>query len=316
MSAWILAVVCAATSLADERAGELRLIVSDASGARLQASGKLLNHGSRFMLELKTNAEGEYTARKLPFGTYELVIERAGFARLDTLVTIRSEIPVRLAAVLRVTSRAESITVNDGATTVLDTTNTGTAYVIGKAALQKRLSSSPGRELIDVVQAQPGWIVEANGVLHPRGSEYETQHVIDGIPTLDNRSPAFALGRDIEDVQSVKVYTSGIPAEFGRKLGGVIETVSERNPPQGLHGSALLGGGSFNTQNGYLGASYVGGRTAFAMSGSGSHTDRYLDPPVQENYTNSGTTTALTTSVERDLTQKDRLRLTLRHEQA
>ena len=30
--------------------------------------------------------------------------------------------------------------------------------------------------------------MEANGVLHPRGAEYNTQYVVDGFPVVDNRS--------------------------------------------------------------------------------------------------------------------------------
>jgi outer membrane cobalamin receptor len=299
---------------AGERAGELRLEVSDASGATLQAHGQLVNQANGFVLQFDTSAEGEYVAKRMPFGTYRLTMNRVGFSEFNTLVNVRSEIPVKLVVVLAVAARSESITVNIGM--LLDTTNPGTAYEIGSAALQQRLASTPGRALIDVVQQQPGWILESNGVLHPRGSEYQTQYVVDGVPTLDNRSPAFASEQDIDTVQSVKVYTSGIPAEFGRKLGGVVETVSARNPPRGFHGSADFAGSSFDTSNGYIGLGYVAGRNALALSGSSAHTDRYLDPPVQQNYTNSGTTLAFSTSFERDLTQKDRVRLALSHRQA
>ncbi len=43
----------------------------------------------------------------------------------------------------------------------------------------------------DLVNSQPGWLYEGNAVLHPRGSEYQTQFVVDGIPLTDNRSPGF-----------------------------------------------------------------------------------------------------------------------------
>ena len=310
----MLVVTFTAAAAAGDRAGELRIAVSDASGATLQARGQLVNQANGFVLQFDTSAEGEYVAKRLPFGTYQLTINRVGFSQFNTLVNVRSEIPVKLAVVLAVAARSESITVNTA--TLLDTTNPGTAYEIGSAALRARLSSTPGRALIDVVQQQPGWILESDGVLHPRGAEYQIQYVVDGVPTLDNRSPAFALEQDIDTVQSVKVYTSGIPAEFGRKLGGVVETVSDRNPPRGFHGTADFAGGSFDTSNGYIGLSYVAGRNALALSGSAAHTDRYLDPPVQQNYTNSGTTSAFSASFERDLTQKDRLRLALTHRQA
>ena len=300
--------------LAQERAGELKIAVSDPSGAALAARCEIASDANRFALQFETGPTGEYAVKKLPFGSYRVTLERAGFASFTTLVEIRSEIPILLPVSMKLASQVESITVKDSGT-LLDTTNTGTSYTLGTLALENRESSTPGRSAIDVVQAQPGWLLEANGVLHPRGSEYGTQYVVDGIPVLENRSPAFAPGEDLDDVQSVKVYTSGIPAEFGRKLGGVVETVSNRNPGRGFHGSALLGGGSFGTETGFMGGSYFDGRNVFGLSTSGAHTDRYLDPPVEQNYTNKATTSGVHGSFERDLTQRDRLRVVVSHDQ-
>ncbi len=90
--------------------------------------------------------------------------------------------------------------------------------------------------MLNVVNAQPGWLDEANGVLHPRGSEYDVQFVIDGLPMTENRSPGFAPPIETSDVESMRVMTAGFPAEYGRKLGGVVEVTSPKNNPAGLHG--------------------------------------------------------------------------------
>src|SRR5260370_9769889 len=306
-------VLAALNIAAQDRTGELRVGVTDPSGAVLPARGEIVSQANDFILAFETNSEGEYTAKQLPFGSYRLTLERQGFAPFAALVEVRSQIPVTFRISLSVASRSESITVKE-ADTLLDKTNTGTAYTLGQETLHNWVSTTPRREAIDVVQAQPGWLLEANGVLHPRGSEYGTQYVVDGVPVFENRSPAFAPGEEIEDLQSLKVYTSGIPAQFGRKLGGVVETVTDRNPARGAHGAAILSGGSFDTLAGYFGGSYFDGRNVFALSANGAHTGRYLDPPVQQNYTNSATTTGFRGSFERDLTQKDRLRLMVSHE--
>ena len=94
------------------------------------------------------------------------------------------------------------------------------------ATLQQRLTALPGRALPDLVNAHPGWLLEANGILHPRGSEYQTQYVIDGLPLTDNRSPAFAAEVESAGVRGLNTLTGGYPAEYGRKLGGVIEVVT------------------------------------------------------------------------------------------
>ena len=270
----------------------------------------LISQANRFQLSFETDAAGEYTARRLPLGNYKLSLEHPGFAPFTTLLEIRSELPLNFAAAMSVAAVTQSVTVRDS-DTLLDTINVSATYEIGSATLRDWPVSTPGRQAIDVVQSQPGWLLEANGVLHPRGSEYDTQYVVDGLPILDNRSPAFSVSDDLEDVQTVKAYTSGIPAEFGRKLGGVIETTTERNPARGIHGTAILSGGSFATGNAYFGASYYDGRSLFGLSGEAARTDRFLDPPVEENFTNRATIAGVKGSFERDLTVKDRLRLAI-----
>ena len=251
----------------------------------------------------------------MPLGTYHLTVEHAGFAPYNALVEIRSELPQKISVALSVATVAQTVEVKDS-DTLLDTTNAGNIYQLGAPALRDWAATAPGRQAIDVVQSQPGWLLEANGVLHPRASEYDTQYVVDGLPILNNRSPAFSSSDDLDDIQSVKTYTSGIPPEFGRKVGGVVETTTDRNPARGVHGTAILGGGSFGTANAYLGTSYFDGRNVFGLSMDAARTDRFLDPPVLGNFTNSATLAGIKGSFERDLTPQDRLRLSLSFDRA
>jgi hypothetical protein len=58
----------------------------------------------------------------------------------------------------------------------------------------------------------------------------------DGIPLTDNRSPSFGPEIEADDLDSVSVYTAGIPAEYGRKMGGIVELNTRRQATDGLHG--------------------------------------------------------------------------------
>ena len=113
----------------------------------------------------------------------------------------------------------------------------------------------------------------------------------------------------------MKIYTSGIPAEFGNKLGGVIELNTIRNTSPGFHGTAILGGGSFNMLGGYLSGQYVAGKTTSSLTAQGFLTDRYLDPSVTNNYTNHGSSTSFTGSVEHDFNDANRLRISAAHQE-
>lgn len=253
-------------------------------------------------------SDGRYVFRALPFGTYRLTVSASGFSTVSQAIEIRSLVPVSREITLSVQPLETAVTVTDAAT-LIDTHSTHAAYHVGDAELKQRTEGAPGRGLIDLIAMQPGWTLEANGVLHPRESEYEVQYVVDGFPVYDNRSPAFAASVDAEDAESLKVYAGGIPAEFGQKLGGVVEVNTRRNTSPGLHGTVVAQDGSFATKSSYAGAQYVAGRTTASLSGEGFLTDRYLDPPTLDNFQNHGSGTSYTGALERDVSENDRVRL-------
>ena len=197
---------------------------------------------------------------------------------------------------------------------MIDPYRSGTINRIGKDTIADRVTSLPGRSLQDLINSQPGWLYEGNAVLHPRGSEYQTQLVVDGIPLTDNRSPSFGPEIEADDVQSMSIYTAGIPAEYGRKMGGVVEMVTTKDSGPGFRGEAVLAAGSFATADGYLLTQYGWGKNTLGVSAQGAMTDRYLNPPVLQNYTNNGTTADFGVSYERDFTNHDRLSFSVRHE--
>jgi len=205
-----------------------------------------------------------------------VVISCRGFATTDRLVEIRSEVPVNLSIKLAVASVATTVEVNDTAT-LINPYEASTIYSDGQRSVSEQLSTVPGRTVTDLVNAEPGWLYETNGILHPRGSEYDVQFVRDGVPLTENRSPSFSAPSEDGDVESVQTRTSGYPAEYGRKLGGVVEVTSKTDTPSGLHGQAVFNGGSFATATGDLGLSYVSGASDFSGNISGGLTDRYLD---------------------------------------
>jgi hypothetical protein len=304
---WGLALVAAAL-YAQRGTGELRLSVLDDTGSAIEASGSLLSQAIQLKQTFATDDQGRFTARNLPFGVYRLNIERPGFGSFSALVEIRSEVPLDYTVTLRVAPIETAIVVKDSAT-LLDPHRTAPAYYIGEETLRDRLGATPGRAVLDLVEMQPGWILEANGVLHPRGAEYNTQYVVDGFPLADNRSPAFAPGLDVDEIQSMNVRTAGYPAEYGRKLGGVIEVTTKEDTRAGWHGSAVFDGGSFSTAGGDVAAQYARGRTVAGASIDSAHTGRYLDPPVTENYTNAATGGGGSAHFATGLSEKDRLRV-------
>lgn len=302
-------------AIAQSNEGELRLKVTDPTGLGVQCSVVLASEANQFHQEYSTGANGNLLARRLPFGIYRIEIAREGFAPFSRLVNVRSAIPVEYSVQLSLPALNELVTVNDQAT-LIDPSNAGTVNRIGQDTIENRVTSLPGRSMQDLVNSQPGWLYEGNAVLHPRGSEYQTQFVVDGVPLTDNRSPGFAPEIDADNVEAISIYTANFPAEYGRKMGGVVEVTTKRETRPGLHGELDLSGGSFDTGGAYAMAEYAAGRNSFALSADGAFTARYLNPPVTQNYTNSANTGDFAGHYDRDFSQKDHLSLLVRHERA
>jgi hypothetical protein len=295
--------------------GELRLKITDPSGLGVKTTVDIASEANQYHNTLSTDDQGVVVAKNLPYGVYRITVHEPGFAEVSRTVEIRSSLPTDYAIKLELSPVSASVTVTE-ANTLINPDQAGSINQIGSNAIQSRFTSLPGRSLQDLVNSQPGWLYEGNAVLHPRGSEYQTQFVIDGIPLTNNISPSFGTEIEAEDVQSMSVYTAGIPAEYGRKMGGVVEVNTIPDIQPGFHGQFVLSGGSFDTAGVFGQGQYAWGKNSIGFSADGSATDHYLNPVVPENFTNAGTTGDFSVDFQRDLTSRDRLDLSVRHELA
>jgi hypothetical protein len=307
--------LCALSAFGQANIGELRLRVTDPAGLGIESSVKLVSEVNQFRDTYSTDAEGRLEVVNLPFGIYQISVSRQGFALYSGSLEIRSAVPLRYRVRLSVAVATTSVTVN-GQPTLIDPYRVGDINRIGSQTIQNRETSIPGRSVIDLVNSQPGWLYEGNAVLHPRGSEYQTQFVVDGVPLIDNRSPGFGPDIEAEDVQSLSIYTANIPAEYGRELGGVVEVNTIKDTRPGWHGKLVAAGGSLGTADGYGEAQYGWGKNTLGFSADGAATDWYENPVVPQNYTNTGTTSDFDLHYGRELTERDHIWLSVRHEQS
>ena len=303
----------ALAALGQSNSGELRLHVADPSGRGIQASVHLLSEANQYNAALETDRQGNLDVARLPYGIYRLEIGQSGFATAVEPVAIRSSIPVTRSIALKLAAVQQSVAVQ-AVTTLIDPEQPGDVDQVGSSFIEHRLESIPGRSLQDLVNSQPGWLYEGNAVLHPRGSEYQTQFVVDGIPLTDNRSPSFGPEIEADDVQSLSIYTAGIPAEYGRKMGGVIEVNTEQDAVPGWHGQTTLYGGSFDSLGGFAKLQFGRGKNTLSFNADGSRTDHYLNPVVPQNVSNAGTLGDFAADYRRAFTPNDKLRLSVRHE--
>jgi hypothetical protein len=245
----VVALLLSLGQFGQSNTGQLHITVTDSSGLPLPGPVEVVSEANAFRQNLDTNSAGVLVVRRLPFGSYRVGVARNGFADVSRLIEIRSALPAKYHVTMNLATVQAQITVSADPT-LLDPHQPASAHRVGAETLQERTTALPGRALADTVNTQPGWLLEANGILHPRGSEYQTQYVVDGLPLTDNRSPVFAPELGSDDVQAMTIMTGGYPAEYGRKLGGVIEVVTISPAGRGFGGSASASIGSFHTGSG------------------------------------------------------------------
>jgi hypothetical protein len=311
----IATLLCALPALPQSSAGELRLTVTDPSGLGLKSTVELVSQANQYRSAFTTDDHGKLDIERLPYGMYQLQIQSPAFAAASETLEIRSALPLNRRIRLKVAPISQSVTVN-AAATLMDPYRAGSVNEMGLETIQNRLTALPGRSMQDLVNSEPGWLYEGNAVLHPRGSEYQTQFVVDGIPLTDNRSPSFGPEIEADNIESLAIYTGGIPAEFGRKMGGVVEVNTLRNEDPGFHGQLTLFGGTYATGGIDTQDEYTWKGNTLGLSASGNMTGHYLNPVVPENYSNDGTSGSFSLSYERQFTPNDRLTLIARHELA
>lgn len=302
----VLALICASVTAA--HAAQLTVTVRDQTGAPVRAIGEWRLAGG-VARKFTTSADGTWTTASFHSGTYSLTVTSPGFQSSHREVTIGDQRSIAVTIVLQLAAASTSIDVVDKLPT-LDSAATA-SRVVPRQTVQERSGSQPSRQTIAFVTAQPGWLLEANGVLHPRGSEYDTQFVVDGVPLLDNRSPAFAPAIDANNIQMLAVSTGGYPASFGRKLGGVVEITTRQDFVPGWHGDFDFDVGSFDSQAFAATAGYAGKNSSVTFGANGSRTGWFLDPPTLEDFTNHGDTGGLHISAVHKFSERDRLRFSL-----
>ena len=83
-----------AAAFAQRGTGELRLQITDVTGATIAATGRLESAATGVRRSFATDAGGVWVAQDLPFGIYRLEAGGAGFAPFAASIDVRSEVPI------------------------------------------------------------------------------------------------------------------------------------------------------------------------------------------------------------------------------
>jgi outer membrane receptor protein involved in Fe transport len=292
-SATVLGVVMllAQVAFSQARIGTVQGTVKDPSGALVpNAKITITQPVTGYTQTTQSDQQGSFKLVNIPFNIYKLRAEAPGFQPAEASFDLESTIPLNQDLSLSLAETTAAVTVSTDVGAMLETDRTSSDTDISQSILERPLGAAPSRAIESIVASTPGFVTDDNGRMHPRGSESQVQYVVDGVPVTDNLSAVFSTSLDARTLRTVEVLTGGIPAEFGDKLGGVIN-VNTRSGLEGpTEGRIAFSGGSFST--GELAADFSTHSTklGFLTNLSTSTSQRYLDPPTLDNFHNFGRT--------------------------
>jgi outer membrane receptor protein involved in Fe transport len=217
--------------------------VSDVQGAVIpKASVTVRNIGTNAQQITTTDESGYFRVIRLQPAVYEVTVSATGFANYKaTAVTVNIGSTTELSAKLKPAGANETVEVESAAPQV-NTTSAEFAPVVSEVEI-KNLPINGGR-WSNFVLLTPGVVMDSTGfgLVSFRGmSTLQNNNTIDG---ADNNQAFFAEERGRTRVgysspkaaiQEFQVNTSNYSVEYGRAVGGVVNTVT-KSGTNNLHG--------------------------------------------------------------------------------
>ena len=189
-----------------------------------------------------TDAAGEFHVVFLPPGTYGVKAELAGFKSVeirDVRVELDRTATVRIRLEVAPVSEIVEVT---GASSAIDLTS-ATTGLNATADLYTRIPLD--RSFIAIARLAPGTQQDGVGPAFYGATGAENQYVIDGLNVTDTDRGVLRTELNFDFVDEVEVKTGGLPAEYGRTTGGILNVLTKSGGNE-FHGSAFgffAGGG-------------------------------------------------------------------------
>jgi len=251
----------------------------------------LRNNVTGFKAETTTGRDGTFLFFNVPFNPYELHIDTQGFAPVHRAVDVRTGIPVVVDVKLDIPSVKEEVSVMGEPTIAQLETDTTTSHIdIDKSYIQRAPAAVPMRAMEEIVTSTPGFAMDENGRYHFQGAHSQSEYVVDGQTIADQTGVTFSNSIDPGIAQALEVIYGNVPAEYGEKIGAVINMTTKSGLGSPFKGDVIGTYGSFDTYQG--GLSLGGGSETLGWFGSfnAAGSDRFTDPVNFDNFNNNGNT--------------------------
>ncbi len=220
-----LAFLLIASPLVAQTNGRIQGTVTDNSGAPVPGVSVTASSPSLQRAQsTTTDAKGEFRFASVPPGTYTVKADLSGFKSVNqTGVVVGLDRTVTLALKMEVAGVAETVTVT-GESPVIDTTSTTTG-VNATAELFNRIPMA--RDIYAISRVAAGTQNDGIGMVVYGSTGAENNYIIDGLNTTGVELGTEAKQLNFDFVEEVEVKTGGLPAEYGRMTGGVVNVLTK-----------------------------------------------------------------------------------------
>jgi hypothetical protein len=227
---------------AQDATGTVAGVITDPSGAVVQqANVTVTNAGTKISTQTTTNSNGFYQVQHLPIGNYQVSVQAAGFAKVDSSpAALDINQTLRIDLKLQVGQVASVINVDTQASTVETESSTVGGTVTGQAIFELPLN---GRNTLDLLATQPGVTptnpdnTGAGNYSIGGGRTDSVTYLLDGGLNNDLLSNGVIVNPNPDAVAEFKVIESTYGAEYGRNAGGIVSIVT-KSGTNSLHGTA------------------------------------------------------------------------------
>ncbi|HEX4452514.1 MAG TPA: TonB-dependent receptor [Kofleriaceae bacterium] len=252
-------------------------IVDDALLHPLKGATVVLHDSAgNTVARLVTGADGKFSFSGIPFGDYTVEATAPGLVGDHQHLQISSS---QVASIeLTLVQGEEIIQIEEDWSVPPPQPVTGSVATVTR----QQLNENPGgedRPITDVVSTQPGFVADSLGNIYARGNHANIQYQVDGVPVPDSVGSLFAASIPVRLINGLEIYTGGMPAEFGERLGAVVN-LTTRAAGENPTGNVQVRYGSFDTiEPGATYATKLGSTAGIFGGGSFQYSQRALDPP-------------------------------------
>jgi hypothetical protein len=249
-----MALFLASPSMAQVQNGSITGRVTDPSGAVIPGATVTVSQGGTgLVLHGASNSDGTYNFSQLQPAQYSVTVEKPGFKRTGTSVTLTVGQTAQVDLTLPVGNQSETVNVAAEASVQMDTQTSNLDYTVqsqqvddlpmngrnayGLAALSPGIV--PGQYFGVGVAVSRGAVVAAatNNFESNGGIGGSNEVLLDGVSIVVCCQGQPAVTPTAEVVSQFKVVSSDPPAQYGRTSGAVLNIVTKTGT-NSLHGDA------------------------------------------------------------------------------